>query len=42
MELESIILSEVSQLRKPKAIHFLSLVAYIPNRNARNMKNRLY
>jgi hypothetical protein len=34
MELENIILSEVSQIGKPKAACFLSYVDYRPNTNA--------
>jgi hypothetical protein len=41
MELESIILIEVSRSRKPKAACFLSYVEYRPHANTSNiMKNR--
>jgi hypothetical protein len=41
MELENIILSELSQVRRPKAACFLSYVEYIPNTNTSSiMKNR--
>jgi hypothetical protein len=33
MELENIILSEVSQVQRPKAASFLSYVGYRPNTN---------
>jgi hypothetical protein len=43
MELENIILSEVSQVQKTKAAYFLSYVENRPNTNRSNItKNRSY
>jgi hypothetical protein len=43
MELENIILSEVSQVQKAKGCIFFSYVDYRPNTNTRNiMKNRSF
>jgi hypothetical protein len=42
MEMEKIILSEVSQVQKPKGACFLSCMEYSPNINTSNiMKNKL-